>query len=720
MKIKVLLLFALLTMQQLSYSQYIFVATVRDSANQETLAGASLVEKGTTHGCSADMNGKAKLSFSKKGQYEIVLGFIGYISKNMIVDIPQRDSLLVVYLQSNTEELGEIIISSVRTNSTIENNPTKIEVLGFEEVNEENGIKPGNIMSMLSDMGGIQMQQVSASSGNTYARIQGLNGRYTQILRDGLPLFGGMSAGFSIMQIPPLDLKQIEIIKGCVSTLYGADAIGGIINLISKTPPTSQELSLTLNQTTLSETNFNLYAARRYKKFGYTLFFGQTLQKQMDVDNDSMSDVPMVNSTVIHPKLFFYFNPKSTLTLNYTATIDHREGGDMSYFTKGASDTLYHVTNSAQRHSADAKWMYAFSEKSNLSLKFSYNNLDENLSTKDYKFKGSQQLYYSEISFYKSQPKTDWVMGLNYNGDIFNNRSNELIEVLNYDYSTMGVFLQNTWRITDKFLIESGFREDYHSKYGFFALPRLSLMCKINKQFTTRINGGLGYKTPVQFSYIEPETDLKSLISAQLKPELSQGANADINYQHFFKEKVSITINQSFFLTKIDKPVYDSSSVSTKIALVNARKSLVTDGLQTYIRLNYCDLEIYLGYVYTNVVQNYVPLHKTPYTTPKQQLSSTFFYDVNAHLRFGIEASYIANQLNQDYHPTKDYFLMAAMIGYNIGSLSFVLNGENLLDFRQSTYERIYDGTTYKPVFHKLWAPIDGRVINFSVRWSIQ
>ena len=131
------------------------------------------------------------------------------------------------------------------------------------------------------------------------------------------------------MQVPPLDLKQIEIIKGSCSTLYGGDAIGGIINLVSKDPTPQQELSTTINETSLHETNLNVYLAKKYKTFGYTLFAGQTWRQATDVNGDGLSESSRVRSTVIHPKFQFYFDPRSTLTVDYTGTFDNRKGGDM-------------------------------------------------------------------------------------------------------------------------------------------------------------------------------------------------------------------------------------------------------------------------------------------------------------------------------------------------------------------------------------------------------
>ncbi len=720
MKYKIVfIIFLLGLISSLANAQSEFRAVIRDSASNEPLLGATITEEGTTNGASSDEAGRVKVSVTGTGAVAFIVQYISYRTQRIIVDIPQQDSVMQIVMAPDGTVLGEVTVTSVRTNSRIEDVPTRVEVLGLDDLNEENGVKPGNIMSLLGDIAGIQLQQVSASSGNTFARIQGLNGRYTQLLKDGMPLFSGLSGSFGILQIPPLDLKQIEIIKGSVSTLYGGDAIGGIINLVSKDPTPEMELAVTANRSTLSETNINAYSARRFNKFGFTLFAGQTFQKQSDVDKDGLSDAPEVGSTVIHPKIVFYFNPKSTVTLNYTGTFDKRKGGDMSWFTIH-TDTLYHVNNSIQRHSSDAKWFYELSQTSNLTLKFSNSYLTQRLGTKAYDFNATQLIYFSEASYFYKIKNMEWVGGLNFNGDQFDNSSTQLTEIKNYNYSTAGAFIQNTLLLAEKLTIESGFRGDYHNKYGFFALPRLSFMYKFSNPFTARINGGFGYKIPNLITYVNPETDLAIIApNTTLKPELSDGINADVNFHKLLFNKLNITVNQAFFITNIRQPVDDSSVWQSVIALANGAEALQTKGLQTYARIKYRSFEFYASYVFTDVKKLYDASHPVLVVTPRHNFSTTFFYEPNEMWRGGIESSFIAGQLNQDYMPVKDYLLFAAMLQCNIGKTSFVLNGENLLDFRQNKGSKIYDGTIANPVFHKLWAPIDGRVINLSVKWQL-
>lgn len=95
---------------------------------------------------------------------------------------------------------------------------------------------PGDVSMLLAETNGLRVQTTSPSLGGASVRIQGLSGRYTQVLSDGLPLYGAQSGSVGILQIPPMDLKQLEVIKGVASALYGMSAIGGVVNLVSTAP----------------------------------------------------------------------------------------------------------------------------------------------------------------------------------------------------------------------------------------------------------------------------------------------------------------------------------------------------------------------------------------------------------------------------------------------------------------------------------------------------
>jgi outer membrane receptor for ferrienterochelin and colicins len=327
MKKAILFLLALASRQ--ADAQNTFKAVVKDKATQQVLPGATVFVLGKTGGATADSLGQVQLENLPAGATTIITSYANYKKDTLVAVLPDT-AVHQVWLETAENKLEDVtIIASTRTNEPIENATTKVEVLGLEEMNEESTVKPGNIASILGDVSGVQIQQSSAVSGNANVRILGLDVRYTQLLRDGMPLYEGFSGGFGVLSILPLDLKQVELIKGSASTLYGGGAIGGLINFVSKRPDYQPDAAFIINQTTLKETNLNGYYAQRWKTFGFTLFAGQTVQKQVDVDKDGLSDVPRLSSTTIHPVLYFYPSERSSVSLGWSGSFDKRTGGDI-------------------------------------------------------------------------------------------------------------------------------------------------------------------------------------------------------------------------------------------------------------------------------------------------------------------------------------------------------------------------------------------------------
>ena len=194
---------------------------------------------------------------------------------------PLADSLhnIIIELSPASEELSEVVVQSTRTSRAFKNTPTRIETIDTEELEEKTNMKPANVAMVLHESTGIQVQQTSATSGNASVRMQGLDGRYTQLLKDGYPNFGNFASGLSVLEIPPLDLKQVEIIKGPASTLYGAGAIAGVVNFISKTPKEKGEYNFIVNQSNVGQTNIGGIAMHRNKKTGYSILALYNYQK---------------------------------------------------------------------------------------------------------------------------------------------------------------------------------------------------------------------------------------------------------------------------------------------------------------------------------------------------------------------------------------------------------------------------------------------------------
>lgn len=669
----------------------------------------------------ADSSGKATIPLNN-GLHRLRLSSVGYKIADITIQIPY-EGIYEIKLEPDDQSLDEVIISSTRNNQRIETSPLKVEVLGQDDMNEENTIKPGNIASILGDVSGIQIQQSSAVSGNANVRIQGLEGRYTQILRDGLPLFDGFSGGFGILSIPPLDLKQIELIKGSASTLYGGGAIGGLVNLISKKPKTVQEGTFTINQSTLNETNLNAFLSKRYQKVGYTFFSGYTHQKAVDVNKDGFSDLPYINSFIVHPRLFFYPDDKTTIITGYTGTFEKRNGGDMMVLQK-KPDNLhqYFENNKTGRHSGELVIDRNLSDGKTVQLKSAVSSFANAVTSNSHYFNGRQINYFTELSALIPYNTNSFVAGVNIAGDKFTILPSDPVLLHNFLNNTVGAFIQNTWVLKENTTLEAGLRDDYHNKYGNFLLPRVAMFHKFNGHWGARLGAGMGYKTPNPLSPQIVDYAIEDIheLPAGIKAEKSIGLNAEGNYKKVWENGNEIFINHAFFLTQIKDPIVAASNLQ-QLVLSNASKPIITKGFDTYIQTRLSDWEIYCGFTYTIAERKYLPANQFMPLTPKERMAFTVVRDfANAGWRIGVEGSYNGPQYRFDATQTSGYFFAAAMVEKKIGKhFGIVLNGENLLDYRQSKKESLFTGTLTNPEFKPLWAPIDGRVINCSVKYSL-
>ena len=284
----------LLTISSLTYGQHNFKILIRDSQTKELLPGASAVLQGTSNGATSDFDGLLEIQNIPDGSQVIVFNCFGYEQLTDTFNFPITQTLpFEIFLKQVTgEEVEEVVISATRGSRTISNIPTRVETITAGELDEKASMQPANVKMVLTESTGIQTQQTSASSANTSIRIQGLDGKYTQLLKDGFPLYSGFSSGLSIMQIPPLDLQRVEVIKGASSTLYGGGAIAGLINFVTKVPTENKELSFLVNGNSTKATDVSGFYSQKFKKVGITFFASQNTQSAYDANKDGLSDIP--------------------------------------------------------------------------------------------------------------------------------------------------------------------------------------------------------------------------------------------------------------------------------------------------------------------------------------------------------------------------------------------------------------------------------------------
>ncbi|HSC53376.1 MAG TPA: TonB-dependent receptor [Phnomibacter sp.] len=698
------------------YAQHSFKAIIKNNAN-DPLPGTTVSIKPLAISAMADSNGLIVINSLPAGKWEIHFSHVGYQPKNVAFTFPAvADSIAIVILEdAEQEEEEEVVVRSTRTSRSIANIPTRVETISGEELEEKGNMKPGEIRMVLTESTGIQTQQTSATSYNSSIRIQGLDGKYTQMLRDGLPVYSGFSNGLGLLQIAPLDLQQVEVIKGSASTLYGGGAIAGLVNLISKMPKEEPELNFMVNGTSAKGLDLSGFYASSMKKVGTTLFASYNHGEPYDPADIGLTAIPRFDRYTFNPKLFVNFSEHTTASLGLNATFENRVGGDMKYLAGEGDDVhAYYEKNITNRYSTQLSVDHMLSENARLHFKNSVSFYDRSLQMPGYLFSGKQLSSYTELNLNYSRERSEWIGGVNFITDQFTQDKQANNIPLDYTQNTLGGFVQNTWDISKKITLESGLRGDYQKDYGFFALPRLSALFKLNEQLTSRLGGGLGYKLPNVFTEDAERVQFKNVLPIDVnntEAERSYGVNFDLNYRTKLFGEVSLNINQLFFYTRIQDPLLLTPLPNGDYQYEQPSGYLDTRGMETNLKLTYHDFKLFVGYTLSDVHQHYATTKDYPLVA-KHRLNNVLMYEVEDNIKIGLEAYYYSPQLLNDGTTGKSYWLCGLMGEKIWEKFSVFINFENLLDARQTKFDTIYTGSITQPVFRDIYAPVDGFVIN--------
>lgn len=701
----------------ISFSQTSDISiSVSDAGTNEPLLGATVYFEELAKGAVTDFYGIATFTEIPNGNHIIKISYIGFKTIETTIDVGTKKEF-AFKLESGGNELDEVVIQSSRSTRTVRKIPTRIEFIGAEELGEKAVMNPTNISMVLRESTGIQMQQTSLSSGNTNIRIQGLDGRYTQLLRDGFPLYGGFSSGLSILQIPPLDLKQFEIIKGSSSTLYGGGAIAGLINMVSKTPDEEPALDIMLTQTQALGSTANVFYSKRNEKFGVSLYGSGHYQKAYDPEDDDFSNLPKTTSISFNPKFFYYPSEKTTFWFGLNGTYDDRIGGDITKIESGENGIhQYTEENVSKRLSSQAVYETQIDSVSSLTIKNSISFFDRELTIPDFTFDGKQTNTFTEINYQKSANKTDWIFGANLYTSDFDENDNATLQRDQTDI-TYGAFANNIYDISDNWILETGLRADYNTDFGFFPLPRVSLLYKNDSGFSSRIGGGLGYKIPDIFTEEAEFINFENVLGidkSSLNAERSYGVNLDFNYQTRLFETVGFSINQLFYVTAINDALLLNSTDNGFFQLENATDEILSKGAETNIKFTYKDFRWFLNYALIDTKLNYLAGNPQKPLTAKHNAGSVLMYE-SEKWRIGYETFYTGKQFLSNGTETTDFITMGFVAMRNFKWGTTFVNFENFTDRRQSRFSPLVLPPHDNPEFSEIYAPTDGFIFSVGV-----
>lgn len=695
------------------------VILVKNHDTKAAIAEATATVKNTDISAKADANGRVQLGSVPTGEQVIEISSLGYTTAELKLTFPLTDvSERTIFLEIENE-VGEVTITTTRTGREIEASPSRVEAIDEEEIDEKINMRPGNVSMVLHESTGIQVQQTSATSNTQTVRIQGLDGRYTQILKDGFPAYGGFSGSLSILEIPPLDLKQVEVIKGPAATLYGGDAIAGVVNFVTKDPSDERVTTLILNQTSAFGTDASIFNSQKFERFGYTILGSANYQKAFDVVDDDFTELPNIKSFAVTPKFLFYISDKTKLTVGNATSYQDRIGGD-TFVLKGLSDSFhqYFEENRSFRNITTFNLDHEFADGGRLFAKQSLAFFNRELTTQNYIFEGRQFNSFTDVSYAKAFGKHALVFGGSAVYDQFRERTPNILIPRNETRTTVGAFIQDTVDITDKFSLEAGFRADFTRDYGTFALPRVSVLYKFTDNLTTRIGFGLGYKTPTMFTEEAEILLFRDVLPVgnSLKAERSKGGTFDLNYRNNVGDNFSYSINQMFFYTEITDPIILRPTAFLGYRFRNAESSVISKGIETNARLGYGIAKLFVGYTFTDAKAGYLSGDRRLTLLPRHKINSSLVFEKHESFKTGVEFYYGSRQTLDDRSLTRSTAEFGLFGEKTFGKISLFINAENLTDVRQGRYTPVVLPPHQDPTFAEIYTHLEGRIFNGGIK----
>jgi iron complex outermembrane receptor protein len=687
--------------------------TVRVEAADAPLEGAQ-VSAGDV-GSLTDLNGTALLQLTA-GEHVLRVVRIGYADAEITLTLAAGgDTMLVVELEEEAIEAEAILVLSTRTERRIEDEPLRVEVMPREEVEEKLLMTPGDISMLLNETAGLRVQPTAPSLGGASVRIQGLRGRYTQLLSDGLPLYGGQTGALGPLQIPPMDLGQVEVIKGAASALYGATALGGVVNLISRRPENERELLL--NQTTLGGSDAVLWLAGDPEgNWGYTLLASGHRQETADVDEDGWADLPSFRRAVARPRLFWNDERGRSVFVTVGGMIEDREGGTLPGRTTPAG-TTFDENLETRRLDGGVVGGWLLSDSRRLSVRAS-GMLQSHRHTfgpaLERDLHGTQ---FGEVALSGEDGAHAWVVGAALQHESYEGRE---ISTFDFDYTIPALFVQDEWAPDPRVTLSASVRFDHHSVYGAFANPRLSVLFRPG-EWVMRASAGTGYFAPSPFTEETEAVGLGRLVPfADLDAERALGGMVDLG-----RTLGPWELNATLFGSRVEDALTVAPDGAGGLTLSNAAGPVRTWGTEMLVRYESGPIHVTGTHVHTRstevtpggTARREVPL------TPRHTVGLVGAWESEGRGRAGVEVYYTGRQTLEDnpYRATsKPYWILGFLVERRIGSARVFLNLENMLDTRQTAHDRLVlpsQGAEGEWVTD-VWGPLDGRVVNGGVRLS--
>lgn len=618
------------------------------SDNSGGLSYANIYIKNTKLGTSSSENGQYQIKNIPNGTYTVIISSIGYKTKSRKITFNKNDKTIRNFLLESDNSLDEIVVSGTLRPVSKSASPVPVDVYGksffkknptpsiFESLQNVNGVRP-------------QLNCNVCNTGDIH--INGLEGPYTFVLIDGMPIVSGLSTVYGLTGIPQALIERIEIVKGPASTLYGSEAVGGIINIITKKPSNSPTLSVDSFSSSWGEINTDI--GFRYqlseKIQGLTGINYFNYQNIIDNNDDGFTDLTLQNRISIFNKLNFKRKKNKLFTVAFRYLYEDRWGGETNWnkIFRG-TDQIYGESIYTSRWETFGTYQLPTSE--NISFQFSANGHQQNSFYGIDTYNANQLIAFGQFVINKKVKKIhNILLGIayrytSYDDNTFATFENDGVTNKPSIIHLPGIFIQDEISFNNQHKILLGVRYDFNSIHGAIFSPRVNYKWNSNdNKNIVRISVGNGFRVANVFT--EDHAALTGAREVEFEGELAPETswNTNINYvKKIATENVFINLDASAFYTYFNNRILpDYETDVNKIIYANLDGFSVSKGFSLNSDITFQNgLNVNLGATLMDVTI-------TENDNKKQQLLTESFSGVwSISYRFksnGIKIDYTGN-----------------------------------------------------------------------------
>lgn len=569
----------------------------------QSLSGTNIVLKNTKFATISDSMGVYSIEKIPSGNYEVLVSYTGFKSQKKNFSVTNTTEITLDFDLKDSHVLDEVVITgTLKAVSRLES-PVPVEVYkpAFFKKNPT-----ANIFEALQNVNGVRPQLNCNVCNTGDIHINGLEGPYTLVLIDGMPIVSGLSTVYGLSGIPNSLLERIEIVKGPASSLYGSEAVGGLINIITKNPKNAPSFSTDVFRNNWGETNVDLGLKTNVGKTASLLTGINYFNYDNPIDNnkDNFTDVTLQDRISVFQK--WNFNRKSNKLFSMAGRFfyEDRWGGEMQWEKKyRGGNEVYGESIYTKRWELLGAYELPVTEK--MLFSFSYTDHDQNSVYGDIPYLAKQRIGFGQLTLDKKINHHDILLGTALRYQYYDDNTTATIhEDINWIPS---FFVQDEIQLTKKHKLLLGARYDYNSNHGSIFTPRLAYKWKINDSNILRFNAGTGFRIVNLFT--EEHAALTGsrdvIVLEELKPERSYNANLNHLKKFYSKNGNFIGLETTAWYTRFSNsiiPDYDTNP--NQIIYKNLDGYAVTKGISTNVDMVFnTGLKVILGATYMNVTK---------------------------------------------------------------------------------------------------------------------